>query len=387
MTEFPDSAEFEGDPQVLVEQVVRTLAQAAPEGWTTLSGAISMAGGAEIAQVVATTPAGEYAIPVEYNAIEPIRVHRRVTAASDDPWVRLMFECGSAGNLRVGFDYGNTAPPPDQVLPSEAYLRDLQRYPRRMVRLWLSAAAVNDGRQMRSARDARRNSASNGAGVVADSELPPLPLLWARTAALAAVCRGGGLPGGARTEPVFQGYVGDSGGSVLSRLPGDRAVLSGGRSDSRLLSAAYAGAIAWPDVYRGAPFWVHNLYLDPRAASGLLSFCYWWEHGHWYRAEIPEATAFDADPWRPVEEVTAGVPPVTTAATAAVLVSRIVRQLEAEEPGGAADLSLRFIEAAEAGTVTEQHVGALFAREVPQGFDMAVALAQLDAAGVFAGRV
>ncbi|QLL06009.1 hypothetical protein [Mycobacterium vicinigordonae] len=373
------------DPKALVDQFIQTLASGAPAGWVKLHGAISMAGGEEIAQAVAENPDGSVRIPVTSNALEPIRLHRQITAGSAGPWLRLLFECDNSGTLRIGFDYGDNGLPADQLLSSEAYARDVRQYPRADMPLWLLAHLGNEGQQMRSAADAHHR-ASVGVGEVAtaDDEIPALSLLWPRIAALAAVCRGSGAPVGPRTDPSFQAHVGDSGGCILARLPGDRAVLSGGRDDSRLLMAAYRGEIPWPDLYRGAPVWLHNLYLDPRAASGMLSFCYWWHAGHWYRAELTEAAPLlQADPpWVATEEIVRGVPGVWSVNSTASLITRVLGRIGVEFTDHNANSPARLVRAAEAGICSAHHLSDLFANGMPQAFDMAEALSQLDAADV-----
>lgn len=372
-------------PEALVRQVAQALGQAAPADWETLHAVFSMAGGAEIAQVMAVTPEGNVAVPVESRLIEPIRTHRRVSVGESGPWLRLLFACDRSGELRVSFDYGETPPPPDQLLPGDAYLRDFQEYPRNDAPVWLLAHMGNEGQQMRSAADARRNASSGLApALVVDDEIPPLPLLWARIAVLAAVCRGSAAADGPRCDPAYAAHNGEGGGCLIAQLPGDRAVLSGGRIDSPLLSAAYKGELAWPDLYRGAPAWLHNLYLDPRAAAGLLSFCYWWDGAHWYRAEIPEAAvlAGTEPPWNVVDDIVRGMPGVWTTASTADLVGRALLRVGVVLPEGNAEAPVRLVRAAESVRATEAHVMELFPDGVPDGFDVAEALAQLDAAGV-----
>lgn len=53
------------------------------------------------------------------------------------------------------------------------------------------------------------------------------------------------------------------------------------------LDAAYNDGAPMPELYRDAPEWVADSVLSPRAANGLLSFCYWWDGNTWYRGESP----------------------------------------------------------------------------------------------------
>lgn len=380
-----DTPALDQDPQELVEQIVQALAQASPVVWEQLNGVFSIAGDEEVMQAVALTSRHSHSIPIDSRIAEMVRLHRRLAVGPEGPWLRLMFECDAAGSLRVGFDYGAVEPPPEHLLSGEAYLRDIERYPRANVPLWLLAHMGNDGRQLRSAADARTNAMLGIDEVrVADDDVPPLPVLWARIAVLAAVCRGSNAPAGPYTDPSFQRYVGDAGSCLLARLPGNRGALSGGRDDSRLLSAAYHGARAWPELYRGAPAWLHNLYLDPRAADGRLSFCYWWGNGHWYRAQVPAMATLSASEtsWTHGEEMVHAVPNLWTAASTAEQVMNVLRTVGVESTEHHFRAALRLIAAAEERIASEKYVAELFAGGLSPSFDMAEAVAQLDAADV-----
>ncbi|MBA0047866.1 hypothetical protein [Mycobacteroides sp. LB1] len=363
------------EPKALVEQVVQVIAQAAPEGWDDLHAVFSLAGGREIANAVAVVGDREPTqIPITSSVIELIRVHRRVTVGPQGPWLRLLFDCDKTGALQVSFDYGQEELPFDQLLPAEAYRRDIEEFPRE-VPLWLLAYMNNTGQQLRTAAQAVAEAVAVGGARVSDDEIPSLPTLWARIAVLAAVCRGSEAPINLRVDPAFQLYIGDNGGSTLCRLPGNRAVLSGGRKDSRLLSAAYGGVIGWPDLYRDAPSWLHNLYLDPRAERGLLSFCYWWDGEHWYRPELA-----GEDAWKPTDEIARGLPGVWTLESTASLVATVLKRIGVEPTDQNAYATADLVHAAEARIVTERVFGRLFVDGAPESFDMAEALAQLDAA-------
>lgn len=368
----------------MVARAVQVVRQNAPAGCEKLQGVFSMAGDEAVTQVIALAAERTWSIAVESAAVELIRQHRALTVGSDGAWLRLLFESEDAADLRIGLDYGATEIPTDQLLSSEAYRRDIDRYPRLNIPLWLLAHMSNTGQQLRSAADARAGITDGDDVLVADHQLPPLPQLWARTAAYAAVCRGSGAVSGSRTDPSFQQYFGDTGGCLLARLPGDRAILSGGCDQSRLLSAAYRDLTAWPDLYRGAPAWLHNLYLDPRAAAGRLSFCYWWDDGHWYRAELSEVAVPVGDdaPWAYTEEIVGCVPAVWTRTEAAELIAKNLARIGVQPTSRNARSALELVEACEAQTASEQHLIELFAAGVPETFDMAEALAQLDAADV-----
>lgn len=370
------------DPKALVEQVVQSIAQAAPAGWESLHGAFSFAGGQEIASVVVTTPGGPARMPITSDVIDPIRTHRLISITERGPWLRLMFDCDSSGALQVAFDYGDNEIPVELRLPPEAYLRDFEEFPRPDAPLWLLAYMGNEGQQMRTAGRARIIAVSDARQ--SDDEIPSFAKIWARVAVLSALCRGSDAPVGPRADPAFQLYLGDNGGCTLSRLPGNRGVLSGGSNDSQLLSAAYKGAIAWPDLYRNAPSWVHNLYLDPRTANGLLSFCYWWDGQHWYRSDLPEARPLTQSetPWKPTDEIARGVPGVWTAETTANLIKSILQRIGVEPSDRNHYAAIDLVRAAEARIASESHLTRLFLDGVPGSFDIAEALAQLDATDV-----
>lgn len=372
------------DPRALVEQVVQSIAQAAPADWESMHAAFSFAGGAEIAQIVILTPDGPVRMPITSALIEPIRVHRIRSIAEQGPWLRLLFDCDASGALQVQFDYGETRIPEDQLLPPEAYLRDFEEYPRADAALWLLAYMGNEGHQLRSAAQARQQETAVDDARLSDDEIPPFARLWARVAVLSAVCRGANTSVGPRADPSFQLYLGENGGCTLARLPGNRAVLSGGRDDSHLLAAAYKGAIVWPDLYRHAPTWLHNLYLDPRTARGLLSFCYWWDGDHWYRAELSEATplAQGQDPWKQTDEIARGVPGVWSTDSTANLVKSVIASIGVELSDKNHYAALDLVRAAEARIVSEAHLTGLFTGAVPESFDLAEALAQFDATDV-----
>lgn len=379
-----DNPVTDEEPKALVEGVLRAVVDAAPPGWQSVRAAFSVAGDAQIANIVATTDDSAVEIPATTGSLDAVRTHRRMTIGPRGPWLRLLFECDSTGALQVAFDYGDVELPAEHLLPSEAYARDLDEFPRAEVPLWLLAYVGNSGRQLRTAAQARKNAVAAGQGHVSDNEIPSFPAFWARMAVLSAVCRGSDAPVGPRADPAFQLYIGDNGGCTLCRLPGGRAVLSGGRVDSALLTAAYRRDIAWPDLYRDAPVWVHNLYLDPRVERGLLSFCYWWDGEHWFRSDVPEAAPLmHGEPaWKPTDEIARGVPGIWTADGTAKLVSAVLRRIGVESTDLNAYAAIDFVRAAESRIASERYLKQLFPAGVPDTFDIAEALAQLDAADV-----
>lgn len=375
------------DHRELVKRYVETVARNCPPDWEMLHGTISMAGDAEIAQLVVSTPGGNKEIRTSAAALDPIRMHRSLTADEQGPWLRLLFDCDRAGNLTVAFDYGDIEIQPDQLLPGEAYLQDLKNFPRQNVPVWLLAHIGNEGKQMRSAAIAWQDAGYVGEEVFnADGELPALPVLWARLAVLTAVSRGVRAPVHLRCNPAFEFYITDNGGCTLAMLPGDRAVLSGGSASSRLLSTAYKGFIPWPNLYRGAPAWVHDLYLDPRAGRGMLSFCYWWDGTNWWRSALPETSnlTIDPSPWTITEEIREAVPGVWTAESTAALVNVVLAtgEVDRTDLGPDPDAAIRLVRAADDHAVSEADLRALFVEDTPAQFDIAEAVAQLDAAAI-----
>ncbi|MCV7067874.1 hypothetical protein H7H51_23190, partial [Mycolicibacterium farcinogenes] len=71
---------------------------------------------------------------------------------------------------------------------------------------------------------------------------------------LSAVHAGSGSNWGPRIYPGYAWFESDRrSGSTLFVLPGDRAVLSGGKWNSALLEAAYNGGEPLPDLYGARP--------------------------------------------------------------------------------------------------------------------------------------
>jgi hypothetical protein len=369
------------DPRVLIEEIVLILAEDAPNDFTAMHAVFSLAGDQEIVDAVANTPGGVVAIPVAVGALQQAWTHRELTISGQGPWLRLLIDVDRGGMLEVRFDYGDTVIPPGHLLPGEAYLTDFERYPRAGAALWLMAYMGNEGHQMRTAAQAATGEASDVSADAwprqADEEVPPLPELWSRMAALAAICRGADSVLGPRIDAAFCVYRGDHGGCTLARLPNGRAVLSGGAEDSVLLTAAYRGEIDFPELYRGAPRWVHNYYLDERAAAGLLSFCYWWDGRHWYRASVADAP----EQWSPVDEIDSAVPDVWSTASTADRVLAVLASIGVDVTGEITSNAADFVHAAEAGVASQRYLDRLLPGGAPEGFDIAEALTQLDSAG------
>jgi hypothetical protein len=153
-------------------------------------------------------------------------------------------------------------------------------------------------------------------------------------------------------------------GSTLYLLPGERAVLSGGKWNSPLLEAAYNGGQPLPDLYTGAPAWVNGTVLNTRYRNGLLSFCFWWADGHWYRGTTDTADELD----EPL--------PLVWAA------DRTVQAMISQTGPDTEDQCRRLLTAASDHTATHDEVAALFTNHPDADVDAAIN--QLSLAGLLA---
>ncbi|MFI5777156.1 hypothetical protein [Nocardia sp. NPDC051570] len=369
----PAEQSVEAQSTELVHTIARELAIAGPDGWRRLEAifSITVAGGVMYAlyfdegdRVVRTEPADEI--------VQLARTHREVSAQlGDGPWLRLVLRLDVTGHLEADYDYGDEPLPDDQLLIPEAYRADLEAYPRDRLPVWLAAYVGHDNRQWRSPQQAgERARADRDAGIApvrSTDDFPVLPVLWARWATIAAAFVAVGSEWGPRILPALGVFEGSArSGATLYVLPGGRAVLSGGVWNAPELDEAYNGGAELPNLYAGAPEWVANQVLNPRAARGLLSYCYWWDRGGWYRAEASPAS----------DQISAAVPGVWTAETVTdVLCGVISADPTAEQRSAAANL----VAAAEAGVVTRNTLAALFTDPAD---DLDGALYQLSLAGL-----
>jgi hypothetical protein len=148
----------------------------------------------------------------------------------------------------------------------------------------------------------------------------------------------------------------------LVLLTEGRAVLSGGWWDSPLLAAAYLDDEPLPDLFAGAPVWVNDAALNIRAQQGLMSFCYWWVDGRWWRGATET-----------VDELDMALPAIWSTEQTVAAMTQI-----AGSAGEAASRAL--LAAATDGAVTVAHVNAVFA--VISESDIDAALNPLAAAGL-----
>ncbi|BDT89129.1 hypothetical protein [Nocardia cyriacigeorgica] len=346
----------------------RALTTLGPAGWHRLDAEFAVTVRGEIANLVYSVGEQRVAVLAPEQVLALVRQLRAAAADSTDgPWWRLLLTLTESGAVTVEYDYGADPFPPEQMFETDAYRADLVAYPRAHVPVWLAAYMLHADRQQRTpqqaAEQARDDRADQVWAVLADNEFPPFPVMWARWATLSAAFVAARSPWGPRVLPwtgVFEGAA--RGGSTLHVLPGGRAVLSGGVWNAPALDAAYNGDAPLPRVYAGAPEWVANPVLNARASSGLLSFCYWWEGGRWYRGESPSA-----------DECATAVPGVWTAEIVAEIVGGLA------EPAQGAELAATLVAAAEAGVVTRETLTAVFDET---RFDIDGALYQLGLAGV-----
>jgi hypothetical protein len=357
----------------LTQQIARELAAVAPAGWRRLNAVFSMTVRAGLAVCVSSD--GQRSVPVEVPepVIGLVKRQRELAARlSVGPWRRLVLSLASDGTPQVTYDYGDEPFPDDQILQPEDYVADVVAFPPGKVPVWLGAYMGLGGRQRRSpqqaASAARADRAAKVWPVLTVNEFPAFPAMWARWATIAAAFVAVRSERGPRMMPSFGCFEASTrSGSTLFALPGGRAVLSGGTWNAPVLEAAYNGAAKMPRFYAGAPDWVANPVLNPRADAGLLSFCYWWDAGRWYRGESP-----------PASDCAGAVPGVWTRDTVTGVVARKV----AEQPGEhqlAAAAAL--VSAAEAGAVTREAVTDLFGED---SFDVDGAMYQFTIAGLVA---
>ncbi|MEU2090562.1 hypothetical protein [Nocardia beijingensis] len=353
--------------------LARALAAHAPTGWQRVDAVFAVTVVSEIAQLVYTV--GEQVMPVDppEPVLALVREHRALAAGTGaEPWWRLLITMTSAGDIQVAYDYGDEPFPDGQLFVPDAYRADLEAYPRQKVPVWLAAYIGHADRQRRTpqqaAAQARADRAEGVWAVLAENEFPPFPQMWARWTTIAAAFVAAKSEWGPRMLPwvgVFEGTA--RGGSTLHALPAGRAVLSGGVWNAPTLDAVYNAGAPMPELYGGAPDWVADPVLNPRAASGLLSFCYWWEAGRWYRGQSPSA-----------QECAPAVPGVWTRDTTI----KIVAGLRAENTD--TDAVDALLSAAEAGRVTRAELAAVFGDD--DHYDIDGALYQFSVAGLLSTR-
>ena len=274
---------------------MQQLAQLGPAGWEEFSAEFAFTVTAQVAALRFWSADRAGLVPVPQPVADLIRQQREVAARmAAGPWWRLLLTVTNAGETTVDYDYGDQPFPDDQLLAPEHYRSDLEAYPRERIPVWLAGYVAGPEAQGRDPRQAAVAVAAGSTSTATDA-LPALRDLWARWAVLSAAYAGVGSQWGPRIFPGYAWYESDQrSGSTLFVLPGDRAVLSGGKWNSELLDAAYNGGQPLPDLYAGGPAWVNDSVLNTRNRNGLLSFCYWWDGGQWLRGAADTAGELDA---------------------------------------------------------------------------------------------
>ncbi|WP_433491691.1 hypothetical protein [Nocardia grenadensis] len=356
----------------LARRAADAMAEVGPVGWRQLDAVFALTATAGLAQVVYTD--GEHTVRSEPPAavLEMVRGQRALVAERDgEPWWRLLLRLSSDGEFDLDYDFGDEPFPDGQLFEPEVYRADLEEFPREELPVWLAAYIGHADRQsrtpQRAAVSARADRLAKVWPVLAENEFPDFPEMWARWAVISAAFVAAGSDWGPRVLPSMGWFESSRrGGSTLYALPDGRAVLSGGVWDAPALDATYNRGAEMPEFYAGAPDWVANPVLNPRAATGLMSFCYWWESGRWYRGESPAA-----------EHCATAVPGVWTGET----VAGIVAGMAAEQPSAALQAAAAaLVSAAEIGLVTRETVIDVFGDD--GRYDVDGAMYQLGLAGV-----
>ncbi|MCU1648290.1 MAG: hypothetical protein JWN03_8565 [Nocardia sp.] len=358
----------------LTHTIARELAAAAPAGWQRMDAVFVWTVAAQSWRIYFSGDSNAQRVDPSDKVTSLVREQREVAARMPEgPWWRMLLRLTNSGALETGYDYGDEPFPDEDLLAPDAYLADLQAYPRSRVPVWLAAYVGHRDRQKRSPRtaveQARHHRDSGVHPRRSIDDFPPLPQLWGRWTTLAAMYAAIGSPTGPRILPSLAWFEGPTrSGSTLYLLAHDRAVISGGVWNATNLDAAYSQGAPMPELYAGAPEWITDSVLNPRAATGTLSFCYWWDNGHWYRGDSPTGPG-----------VSAAVPGVWTAETALGVVNRVLasggRDIDNRVEKAAAEL----ISAAEAGAVTRSILTALLDADT---FDIDAAVNQFVLAGL-----
>ncbi|MEC3913311.1 hypothetical protein [Nocardia sp. CDC160] len=370
-----DEKQITEQARELTHRVARELAADGPEGWERIDAVFAWTVAAQAWNVTySANGRGVRAEPSQATLLA-VQEQREIAAQLPaGPWWRMRLIITNAGQIQTDYDYGDEPFPDDQLFPAEAYRADLQQYPRDRLPVWLAAYVGNEGRQQRSPRvaaeQARIDRGKGIRGEVSTTDFPPLQLTWARWTAMAAAFAAIGSAQGPRILPALAWFEGSQrSGSTLYVLPGDRAVISGGVWNAPALDAAYNEGKPLPELYAGAPDWITDAILNPRAVSGLLSFCYWWENGNWYRGESPAG-----------QGLAEAVPGVWTAeATVDIIVDVLAGATEQPVSDLTRTAVATLVAAAEAGVVTFETISAAFD---PTRFDVDAALNQFSLAGL-----
>jgi len=353
----------------LIEPIVQQLAQLGPAGWEEFTAVFAFTVSSQIAQLRFSSDDRTGLVPVPQSIAELVRDQREVASQMPaGPWWRLLLTVTNRGETTVAYDYGEEPFPDDQLVAAEHFRNDLETYPRSHVPVWMAgyvAGPAVQGRDPRRAAAAVVGDTAAGRTAVVAADVPALGDLRARWAVLSAAYAGLESGWGPRMYPGYAWYESDHrSGSTLFVLPGDRAVLSGGKWNSELLDAAYNGGQRLPDLYTGAPAWVNDTVLNTRNRNGLLSFCFWWANDQWHRGATDTSGELDAP-----------MPPIRTA-------DETIRAMVSQTGPGTESQCESLLTAAAVGSATVDDVAAIFAGN-PDA-DVATAADQLSLAGLLA---
>lgn len=356
----------------MAHRIARHLATEGPSGWRDMEAVFAMTVSANFARAAFFNDEGSTPVEPSVSVVALVREHREQTAwLSDGPWWRMLLSMTESGEIEVDYDYGDEPFPDDQLFLPEAYQADLDEYPRDRLPVWLAAYVSHRDRQKRSPRQAAEAARADRAAKVwselTENEFPAFRLMWARWATIAAAFVAVGSERGPRIRPALGWFESSRrSGCTLYALPGDRAVLSGGWWCASSLDAAYNGGAELPRLFAGAPDWVADPVLNPRAGTGLLSFCYWWEGDRWYRGESP-----------PAEQCAQAVPGVWTTSTVTGIVAKLAADRPTEQQQRAAQM---LVSVAQQGVVTRDALVHVFGDDGRRDIDGA--LYQFSLAGL-----
>jgi hypothetical protein len=364
-----DEAAIAADASRLLDPIVQQLAQLGPQGWEQFSAVFAFTVSAEVAQLRFWSGGQPRLVPVPESIAALVRQQREIAAAMPaGPWWRLLLSVTNRGEMTVDYDYGDEPFPDEQLLAPEHYRDDLDTYPRSRVPVWLAGYVAGPSVQgrdpQRAAATAAADTEAGRTGTPAD-HLPPLHDLLSRWAVLSAAYAGVKSDWGPRVFPGYAWYESDHrSGSTLYLLPGERAVFSGGKWNSPLLDAAYNGGQPLPDLYTGAPAWVNDSVLNTRNRNGLLTFCFWWTGGQWYRGTTDTVAELDEP-----------VPAIWTP-------DQTVQAMITQTGSGTEDHCRRLLTAAGNHSATQDEVAAIFTNH--SDAEIAGAANQLSLAGLLA---
>jgi hypothetical protein len=358
-----------GEVSRLLEPIAQQLARLGPAGWEEFSAEFAFTVSSQIAQLKFVSEGRVGLVPVPQSVAELVVRQREVAARMPaGPWWRLLLTVTNRGQMAVDYDYGDEPFPDDQLVAPEHYRNDLETFPRAHVPVWLAGyvgGPAGQGRDPHQAAAGAGDDTGAGRSAVTTDDIPAFSDLWARWAVLSAVYAGVGSGWGPRIYPGYGWYESDQrSGSTLFVLPGDRVVLSGGKWNSEVLEAAYNGGESLPDLYAGAPVWVNDSVLNTRNRNGLLTFCYWWANGQWYRGGTDTSGELDVP-----------IPAVLTP-------DDTIAAMTSQTGVGTADQCGVLLTAAAANSATRDDVAAVFANNTEADVDTAVN--QLSLAGLLA---